>query len=87
MDSPLYCPPTDSGNQDYHEHTSGATFQTGYFKKATLGASYYWGDGVNFVAQPAAPRPFRRPITMPFLAREDTAAGHPDAAADEAAED
>ena len=36
-------------NFDYHEHRSGAMFQTGYFKKATLGAGYYWGDGVNFV--------------------------------------
>jgi Domain of unknown function (DUF5916)/Carbohydrate family 9 binding domain-like len=39
-------------NQDYHEHRSGASFQTGYFKKVTLAAAYYWGDGVNFV--PAA---------------------------------
>jgi hypothetical protein len=39
-------------NQDYHEHRSGASFQTGYFKKVTLAAAYNWGDGVNFV--PAA---------------------------------
>jgi hypothetical protein len=39
-------------NQDYHEHRSSASFQTGYFKKVTVGASYNWGDGVNFV--PAA---------------------------------
>jgi len=38
-----------AANQDYHEHRSGAKFQTGYFKKVTVGASYYWGDGVNFV--------------------------------------
>jgi hypothetical protein len=36
-------------NQDYHEHRSGASFQTGYFPKVTMGASYYWGDGPNFV--------------------------------------
>ena len=35
-DIPLYCPPTALGNQDYHEHTSGGSIQTGYFKKATL---------------------------------------------------
>ena len=39
-------------NQDYHEHTSGASVQMGYFKKATLAASYYWGQGMNFVASP-----------------------------------
>ena len=39
-------------NQDYHEHISDATFQTGYLRKVTLGASYSFGDGVNFV--PAA---------------------------------
>ena len=38
-----------TGNQDYHEHRSGAAFQTGYFPKVTVGTSYYWGDGVNFV--------------------------------------
>lgn len=52
-------------NQDYHEHRSGASFQTGYFSKATLGASYFWGDGVNFVpAANAAPQA--------LLARLDT---------------
>ncbi|MGA8868589.1 MAG: DUF5916 domain-containing protein, partial [Candidatus Sulfotelmatobacter sp.] len=53
-------------NQDYHEHLSGASFQTSYFRKATVGASYYWGDGANFV--PAAG-------VAPFLARQDTATG------------
>jgi len=44
-------------NQDYHEHRSGASFQTGYFPMVTLGASYYWGDGPNFVpAANAAPQ-------------------------------
>jgi hypothetical protein len=38
-----------TANQDYHEHRSGAKFQTGYFKKVTVGASYFWGDGANFV--------------------------------------
>jgi len=53
-------------NQDYHEHLSGASFQTSYFRKVSVGANYYWGDGGNFV--PAAG------IT-PFLARQDTATG------------
>ncbi len=53
-------------NQDYHEHLSGASFQTGYFSKVTIGANYYWGDGVNFVpATTAAPQS--------LLARLDTA--------------
>lgn len=50
-------------NQDYHEHSSGASFLSSYFPKVTLGASYHWGDGVNFVP----------PSTVaPFLARLDT---------------
>jgi uncharacterized protein DUF5916/cellulose/xylan binding protein with CBM9 domain len=65
----IYCPPTILGNQDYHEHTSGASIQTGYFKKATLLASYYWGQGVNFVASPANPAPYDHP----YLASEDNA--------------
>ena len=64
-----YCPPTALGNQDYHEHTSGASFQTGYFKKVTLLASYYWGQGVNFVANPTNPAPYDHP----FLVSEDNA--------------
>jgi len=40
-------------DQDYHEHRSGAKFQTGYFSKVTLGASYFWGDGANFVPESA----------------------------------
>ncbi len=69
----LFCAPTTLGNQDYHEHTSGASIQTGYFKKATLAASYYWGDGVNFVASPATPPATPTPYNQPFLARQDTA--------------
>jgi len=69
-----YCPPTSLGNQDYHEHTSGAQIQTAYLKKATLGAGYYWGDGVNFVAQlPPAPPAAPTPYNQPFVVREDTA--------------
>jgi hypothetical protein len=45
-------------NYDYHEHQSGAFFQTGYFKKVTVGASYNWGDAGNYepsaTAQPQA---------------------------------
>lgn len=55
-------------NQDYHEHRSGASFQTGYFKKVTVGASYDWGDGVNFV--PAA-----NALPQSLLGRLDTASG------------
>jgi hypothetical protein len=67
-----YCPPMCLGNQDFHEHTSGASIQTGYFKKATLAASYYWGDGLNFVASPAPPAN-TTPYNQPFVAREDIA--------------
>ncbi len=75
----VYCAPTTVGNQnyhpqDYHQHTSGATFQTGYFKMATLAASYYWGDGLNFVALPDVPPAALTPYNQPFVAREDTAA-------------
>ena len=69
----LYCAPTTLGSQDYHEHTSGASFQTGYLKKVTLNAGYYWGQGLNFVALPPAPLAIPTPYNHPFLAREDTA--------------
>jgi len=69
----LYCSPTSLGNQDYHEHTSGASFQTGYLKRVTLSAGYYWGQGVNFEALPPAPLAVPTPYNHPFLAREDTA--------------
>ncbi len=65
-----YCPTTPLPNQDFHERNSGASFQTGYFRKATIFASYTWGDDINFVALPSAsPNPYGQP----FLAREDTA--------------
>ena len=67
----LFCPPTTLGSQDFHEHTSGAQFQTGYFKKATIVAQYYWGDAINFVAQPATSA--ASPYNQPFLARDDIA--------------
>jgi hypothetical protein len=66
-----YCPSTRLPNQDYHERSSGASFQTGYFKKATIVASYYWGDAVNFVALPASQNPTA--YNHPFVAREDNA--------------
>ncbi len=69
----LYCPPTTLGNQDYQEHTSGASFQTGYLKKVTLTAGYYWGQGVNFEALPPAPLAIPTAYNHPFLGREDTA--------------
>ncbi len=55
-------------NQDYHEHSSEARFQTGYLRKVTLGAAYSWGDGVNFV--PAA-----NALPQSLLSRQDTASG------------
>ncbi|HEY6369809.1 MAG TPA: DUF5916 domain-containing protein [Candidatus Sulfotelmatobacter sp.] len=69
----LYCPPTTLGNQDYREHTSGASFQTGYLKKVTLSAGYYWGQGVNFEALPPVPLAIPTSYNHPFLGREDTA--------------
>ena len=69
----LYCAPRILGDQDYHEHPSGASIQTGYFKKVTLLASYYWGEGVNFVAPPPAPLETPTPLNHPFLASQDTA--------------
>lgn len=69
----LYCPPTALGNVDYHEHEAGASFQTAYFAKVTLAASYYWGNSPNFVAQPATALATATPYGQPFLAREDLA--------------
>jgi hypothetical protein len=68
-----YCAPLHPGNQDYHEHEGGATFQTEYLKKATLTAGYYCGDGVNFVASPNVPPAAPTPYNQPFLASEDSA--------------
>jgi hypothetical protein len=69
----VYCGTPNAGNFDYHEHTSGATFQTGYFKKATIAASYFWGDGVNFEAVPATSTAAATAYNQPFLARQDVA--------------
>jgi len=69
--NPLPPPNAPLPNQDYHEHASGASFQTGYFKKATIQASYYWGNSINFVALPASIN--SSPYNQPFVAREDTA--------------
>jgi hypothetical protein len=71
----MYCPASQgyeglTGTQDYHEHQSGATAQTAYLKWATLAASYYWGNGVNFVAEPVVATQYN----LPFLAREDNGA-------------
>jgi len=49
---------------DFHEHKSGVQAQTSYLRKATIAASYYWGDGINFVPALNA---------NPFLARSDRA--------------
>ncbi len=60
--------PGVSKNQDYHEHRSGAKFQTGYFSKVTLGASYFWGDGGNYVPSTILP-------TQSLLSRLNTGSG------------
>ncbi len=55
-------------------HQRRHLLQTGYTsRKATLAASYYWGDGVNFVAVPGVAPALPTPYNQPFLAREDTA--------------
>src|SRR5580698_9333049 len=60
-------------NQDYHEHRSGASFQTQYFPKVTVGANYYWGDGANFVpAATALPVPLQNALPQSLLSRLDT---------------
>src|SRR5579871_1277099 len=69
----LYCSPSTLGNQDFHEHTQGATVSTGYFKLATIEAGYYWGNGINIVALPPASAAEATPYSQPFLAREDNA--------------
>jgi len=66
-----FCSSPPLPNQDYHEHSSGAAVQTGYFKKATIVASYYWGDTINFVALPASTS--ASPYNHPFIAHEDMA--------------
>ena len=53
-------------NQDYHEHFSEANIQTGYLRKVTVGASYNWGNGANFV--PAAQN-----LPQSLLSRSNTA--------------
>jgi Domain of unknown function (DUF5916)/Carbohydrate family 9 binding domain-like len=71
-----YCAGTPgqiTANQDYHEHQSGVTFQTAYFKQATVTGNYYWGDGVNFdAALPEAPT-LPTPYNHPYLSQQDTA--------------
>jgi Domain of unknown function (DUF5916)/Carbohydrate family 9 binding domain-like len=53
-------------NYDYHEHQSNASFQTGYFQKFTVGASYAWGNGANFV-------PASHDLPQLLLSRQDSA--------------
>lgn len=66
------CPPNVL-TQDYHEHEGGATVQTAYLKMATVALDYYWGDGVNFVANPNETAASSGAYARPFLAREDNA--------------
>lgn len=59
---------SENKNQDYHEHISSVRAQTGYLRKVTVGGSYSWGDGVNFV--PAA-----HSLPQGLLSRSNTADG------------
>ncbi len=68
-----FCSPAMPGNQDYHEHTSGAYFQTQYFKKATVIASYYWGDSPNFDALPPPTPTTGNAYNHPYLANQEIA--------------
>jgi len=68
----LYCAAPNGGNLDYHEHSSGASIQTSYLKKATVTATYYWGDGVNFEALPPVAPAAPTLYNQPFLSRQDT---------------
>jgi Domain of unknown function (DUF5916)/Carbohydrate family 9 binding domain-like len=75
-----FCPPVVPRDryrfdEDYHEHSSGVAFQTGYFKKATLAAGYFWGDHANYDALPSVFPAVFTPYNMPFLARQDLANG------------
>ena len=58
------------GNQDYHEHASGASINTSPITQLTLGAQYYWGNEINFVPSLIAP-PY--PYGQPYLAHFDQA--------------
>jgi hypothetical protein len=69
----VLCSAPNAGNQDYHERETGATISTGYLKKVTVAAGYYWGDGANFVALPDVPPANPTPYNLPFVAREDNA--------------
>jgi hypothetical protein len=53
-------------NYDYHEHQTGFIFRTGILRKAAFWASYYWGDGANFVPAP-------HDLPQVLLSRLDTA--------------
>jgi hypothetical protein len=75
-----FCPPALARDryrfdEDYHEHSSGFEFQTGYFKKVTLAAGYFWGDHANYDALPPVFPAAITPYNMPFLSRQDLANG------------
>jgi hypothetical protein len=55
--------PALAQNQDFHEHNSGVEFSNSYSRKVTVGATYFWGDGLNIVT-PAG--------IAPVLASTDT---------------
>ena len=59
---------SENKKQDYHEHSTAIRSQTGYLRKVTVGGSYTWGDGVNFV--PAA-----HSLPQGLLSRSNTAEG------------
>lgn len=70
-------------DQDYHEHRTGAKFQTGFLPKLGFGASYFWGDGGNYVPEPPPQTVSRyglhhfspNSLTEHLLSRLDTATG------------
>ena len=58
------------GNQDYHEHASGASINTSPMTQLTLGGQYYWGNEINFDYSFIAP-PYQ--YGKPYVAHFDQA--------------
>ena len=58
--------------QDYHEHSSGASVESRYFRKVTFGTGYHWGNGVNFVPSQNLPPQSQFMLAQRMLARLDT---------------
>jgi hypothetical protein len=58
--------PTLLFNQDFHEHNSGVEFSNNFYRRVSVGASYFWGDGLNIVTPSDV---------APMLASTDTGSG------------